>query len=418
MVRKGVPRRRVAGGAARAEVAAEEPAGHLADRPGAAGHGRDGARGALHGVVGVRDGDGPADEAEAGQVVGVVARVEDAFGRDALLLAPLLERQVLAVDAVQDGDVEFAGARGDDGVLLGGEDEQGEPGAAQRGDAEAVAAVHGDEFAALGVDVDAVVGLRAVEVEHDGVDVRAARQRAGAVRVEVRGEEAGALQLVEVVDLQHPCGVGPYELGTAEEAVLVGTEPGDVHRVGRAGLDEVLGAVLAAGAGAAVVVDAVRALVGVLAAAPHEAVEGRGGERGVRVAVHDGLRDAVDVGGEEEGARALHEEDDVGRGAVPLLVRVERVQDRGLAAREVAGQLGGPADDFGPGLAGRAGDRGVVGRDVDVAHVPRGQALAHGADDERDAADGREVLRGHALGASPGGDDGEDTRGHCGAFGG
>ncbi len=366
--------------------------------------------------MGVRDGDGPADEAEAGQVVGVVARVEDAFGRDALLLAPLLERQVLAVDAVQDGNAEFAGARGDDRVLLGGEDEQGEPGAAQRGDAQAVAAVHGDEFAALGVDVDAVVGLRAVEVEHDRVHVGAARQRAGTVRVEVRGEEAGALQLVRVVDLQHPRGIGPHEFRTAEEAVPVGAEPGDVHGVGRAGLDEVLGAVLAARARAAVVVDAARAVLVVLA--PHEAVEGRGGERGVRAAVHDGPRDPVDVGGEEEGARALDEEDGVGRGAVPLLVRVERVQDRGLAARQVARQLGGPAHDAGPGLAGRAGDRRVVGRDVHVGDVPGGQALAHGADDERDAADGREVLRGHALGASPGGDDGEDTRGHGGAFGG
>ena len=83
----------------------------------------------------------------------------------------------------------------------------------------------------------------------------------GAVRVEERRERAGAGQVVRVVDLQHPGGVGAHEFGAAEEAVLVLAEAGRVHGVGGAGLQEVLGAVLAARAEGLVVVDAVAAAV-------------------------------------------------------------------------------------------------------------------------------------------------------------
>jgi ABC-type glutathione transport system ATPase component len=97
--------------------------------------------------MGPGDGHGPADEVEAGQVVDVVSGVEHAFGSDLLLLAPLLEGEVLAVDAVQDGDAQLARPCGDDRVLFRGQDQQRQAGAAQRGDAEAVAAVRGVDLA-------------------------------------------------------------------------------------------------------------------------------------------------------------------------------------------------------------------------------------------------------------------------------
>src|SRR3954469_23634737 len=100
------------------ERGAEDPAGDLSDRAVATGDGGDRARGAAYDVVGVRDRHGPAHEGEAREVVDVVADVEHALGRDALFLAPLLQREVLAVDAVQHGDPELACAGGDDRVLF------------------------------------------------------------------------------------------------------------------------------------------------------------------------------------------------------------------------------------------------------------------------------------------------------------
>ena len=44
-------------------------------------------------------------------------------------------------------------------------------GAAQRGDAESVAAVHPDLLAAVGGDLHRVVGLGAVEIQHHRIDV-------------------------------------------------------------------------------------------------------------------------------------------------------------------------------------------------------------------------------------------------------
>ena len=69
----------------------------------------------------------------------------------------------------------------------------------------------------------------------------------------------GAGEVVRVVDLQDPRGVGADEFRAAEEAVLVLAQAGRVHGVGGAGLQQVLRAVLAAGAEGLVVVDAVAA---------------------------------------------------------------------------------------------------------------------------------------------------------------
>ncbi len=63
-----------------------------------------------------------------------------------------------------------------------------------------------------------------------------------------------------------------------------------------------------------------------------------------------------------------------------------------------------PQHDLGAGLAGGGGDGLVVGGDHDVGHETGGPALAHRAGHQRDAADGGEVLRGHALGAAARGD--------------
>ena len=82
---------------------------------------------------------------------------------------------------------------------------------AQRGDPEPVAAVHGDESASFGIDRHPVVGLGAVEVESPPRRVVAGGEGARALRVQQRGEGAGAGQVVRVVDLQHPGGVGAHQ---------------------------------------------------------------------------------------------------------------------------------------------------------------------------------------------------------------
>src|SRR5919205_2669636 len=89
------------------ERGAEDPAGDLSDRAVTAGDGGDRACGAAYDVVSARDRHGPADEGEAREVVDVVADVEHALRRDALLLAPLLQCEIFAVDAVEHGDLQL-----------------------------------------------------------------------------------------------------------------------------------------------------------------------------------------------------------------------------------------------------------------------------------------------------------------------
>jgi len=126
------------------EGGAEDPAGDLSDRAVTAGEGGDRACGAAYDVVGARDRHGPAGYGEAREVIDVVADVEHALRRDALLLAPLLEGEVLAVDAVQHRELELPGAGGDDRVLFRGQDQHLQAAVAQGRDTEAVSAVHGD----------------------------------------------------------------------------------------------------------------------------------------------------------------------------------------------------------------------------------------------------------------------------------
>lgn len=391
---------------------AEQPGRDLADGAEAAGGFRHGARRGAYRVVRARDGHGPAGECEAGEVVDVVADVQDAFGGDGLLVAPLLEREVLAVDAVQDGDAELVGAGGDDRVLFRGEDQEGDARLAQGGDAEPVAPVDGDGLAAVGVDEDPVVGLGAVEVEDDRVDVLAGGQPS---RVQERGQGAGPGQVVRVVDLQDAGGVGAHQRGVAEEAVAVGTESGRVHRVGGARFEEVLGAVLATGADLLVVVDAVVVVLDRAAVAPQEAMERGDGDGRVGAFPGDRGGDAVDVLAGDEGAGALDEQHHVHGLAVLRLVAVQRVQDGGLAGRGVARdgfgaldavQPAALAEHFGGGPRG-LGEGGGVGRHDDVRHLARREAGADRADDERDAADLGEVLGGYALGSATGGDHGQ-----------
>lgn len=409
------------------ERRAEDPAGDLSDRAVAAGNGGDRACGAAYDVVGARDRHGPAHEGEAREVVDVVADVEHALWRDALLLAPLLQCEVFPVDAVERRDLQLPSSGGDDRVLLRGQDQHREAALAEGRDAESVSAVHGDELPSVGVDQHPVVRLGAVEVEDDRVDVFSGREGAGPVRVEERREGPGTGEVVRVVDLQDPGGVGADEFRTAEEAVLVLAQPRRVHGVGGAGLQEVLGAVLAARAEGLVVVDAVTAVRGrgvgdgraaadgpgalrvdggrvVVRVAPDEAVEGRHGQRGVRAVLDDRAGDPVDVLADDEGAGALHEEYGVDDGAVQRLVGVHGVQDGGLGGGGVAGDGGGAQHDLRACLAGGGGDRLVVGGDDDVRHEPGRDTLAHRAGHQRYASDGEEVLGGDALGAAPRGD--------------
>ena len=221
---------------------------------------------------------------------------------------------------------------------------------------------------------DPVVGLGAVEVEDDRVDVVAGRQRR---RVEERREGAGAGQVVRVVDLQDPGGVGADQRGAAEEAVAVGTEAGDVHRVRGAGLQQVLGAVLPARPDALVVVDAVGVVLDGGAVAPDEAVEGCHGDGRVGAFAGDRGGHAVDVLASDERAGALDQQHHVDGAAVHRLVRVEGVQHRVLAARGVArdgrGTLHAVQPSGGPQRVTRGpcggGDGRVVGRDDDVGDL-------------------------------------------------
>ncbi|MDF9806163.1 hypothetical protein M2436_004710 [Streptomyces sp. HB372] len=208
----------------------------------------------------------------------------------------------------------------------------------------------------------------------------------------------------------------------AEEAVAVGAEARRVHRVGGAGLQVVLGAVLAAGAYGLVVVDAVRSLLDRVPVAPDEAVERGDRDSRVRALVGHRPGDAVDVLAGDERAGALDEEDHVdGPGALGL-VDVHRVQHGRFAGGRVARDGGGALDavqpvggpQVGGGAPGGLGDRPVVGGDDDVGDLGGAERGADGAGDQGDAADLGEVLGGDAFGSAAGGDHGEDGRGHGG----
>src|SRR5882757_4901711 len=374
-------------GPSASESGTEQPGGDLTDRPVAAVRGGDGTGGGPYDVMCSGDGDGPADQAEARQVVDVVAGVEHPLRRDAVLLAPLLEREVLAVDAVQNRDLELTGPSGDDRVGLGGQDQYGQARAAQRRDPETVTAMHGDGLVSVRIDQHPVIGLGAVEVEYDRVDVVAGRGGGG---VEQRRQRAGPLEIGRLVDLQHPGRVGAHQRGAAEEAVAGGAEAVDAHRVRGARLQQVLRAVLAARPGGFVMVHTERSGRGIFGAAvvpPDEAVEGRDGVRGVRAAVDDRGDHAVDLLAGDERAGALHQQHHVGGRAAHRLVRVHRVQDGGFTGGGVPGDGDRAQHDLGAGRAGDRGDGRVIGGDHHGADPAGAGAGEHRAGDQRYAAE-------------------------------
>ncbi len=269
--------------------------------------------------------------------------------------------------------------------------------------------MHGDQLPSFGVDEHPVIRLGAVEIEYHRVDVGAGRQivgeRGGGERgpaaVEQRGQGAGARQVVRIVDLQHAGRVGAHQLGAPEEPVPFLAETVGAHRVGGAGLQQVLRPVLAARPERLVVVDPVAA--GLAGLAPDVAVERGHGQRGVG-AVEDRRGHAVQLLACEERAGALDEEHDIDRDAVPFLVHTHGVQDGGLAGRGVVGDLVGALDHFRARGVRRGGDARVVGGDDDRGQQARRTALADGAGDEGRVTDRREILARHPLGAPPGRD--------------
>lgn len=140
--------------------------------------------------------------------------------------------------------------------------------------------------------------------------------------------------------------------------------------------------------------------------APQEAVERGHGHRRVGAALGDRGGHPVDVLPGEEGAGALHEQDDVHAGAVQRLVGVQGVQHGRLGGGGVPGEVRGPQHDLGARLPRGLGDGRVVGGDDHVRDVPGGAALPYGAGHQGHAADGGEVLGGDALGAAACGDHG------------
>lgn len=196
-------------------------------------------------------------------------------------------------------------------------------------------------------------------------------------------------------------------------------KPHDVHRVRRAGLQQVLGAVLPHLPDALVVVDAVGVVLDGGAVAPYEAVEGGHGDGRVGAFAGDRCGHPVDVLASDERAGALDQQHHVDGAAVHRLVRVEGVQHRVLAARPVARDGGGTLHAVQPpGLPQRVargpcggGDGRVVGRHDDVGDLARSETGLHRAGDQRYAADLGDVLGRDALGSAAGGDHGEHGRG-------
>ena len=124
---------------------------------------------------------------------------------------PFGEHDALLGDAVTHLDLQLRGPRGDDGVRLGRQDQHGDARLAQPGDAVAVAAADAHELAALGVDPGGVVGVHAVEVGDDGVDVDAGASGVGEHRRGRRGGADGPLGVADCGDTT----TGPVPTGSS-----------------------------------------------------------------------------------------------------------------------------------------------------------------------------------------------------------
>src|SRR5699024_9972943 len=131
------------------------------------------------------------------------------------------------------------------------------------GDSHAVAAVDADLLVAVLVDIGAVVGVDAVEVGDQGVDVDDLRGLLGG------GDGADEGQVGHVVDLAGMFGRDLLDADAAEEAVLMFQQAGGAHDVEGAGLVVVLGPVLATGAVGGLMADGPGPVVG---DAPQEGV--------------------------------------------------------------------------------------------------------------------------------------------------
>ncbi len=348
--------------------------------------------------VGVRHGDRPADQIHAAEVVDVVAHVGHAGGVQALDAQPVAQRGVLGGEALQDRHAELARAGGDDRVALGRQDQQLHARPLEQGDPEAVGAADGDRLAAVLVDVDQVVGVHAVEVGDHRVHV----DRPGPVHE--RRERPYHLQVLGGVDLDGVARRHGLDGDGAEEPVAVLPQAGGADGVEGAGLAVLRLAVLAARAVGRVVVDPAHAAV---AGGPHELVGRETREDDVGGPVED-LRDrGVQVGGVDEGARALDEHDDLG----VRVELVERVQQGRLAGGGGAAQLGGALDHAGARGLGGGGDPLVVGADHDFVDQLGPRAGSHRAGDQGRAAHLGQVLERDARRTSTGGDDGQDSQG-------
>ena len=232
---------------------AEHSVGEVSDRAAAAGSVQDHACRGEDERVRAGDGDGPAHQFKAREVVDVVAEIGDARERDAVLGGPLAQRGGLVVDALPYVDPQLAGSRGDDRVGLGGEDQHGDAGAPQPRDAHPVGSADPHQLAAVGLQQRRVVGVDAVEVRDDGGDIDRDPHPGGtAARSPGRG------QLLFGVDLDRRALRDFDESDTAEEPVACGAEAGGIHHVEGAGLEIVGLAVLASRSDARVVVHAVR----------------------------------------------------------------------------------------------------------------------------------------------------------------
>jgi hypothetical protein len=164
----------------------------------------------------------------------------------------------------------------------------GTPELHEAGDAHAVAAVDADLFVAVLVDVGTVVGVDAVEVGDQGVDVDDLRGLLGG------GDGADEGEVGHVVDLAGVLGRDLLDADAAEEAVLVFEQAGGAHDVEGAGLVEVLGAVLAAGTVAGLMADGHGLLCIIVVEAPQERVVLDRGEHDIGLVVADRAHRVLD----------------------------------------------------------------------------------------------------------------------------
>src|SRR5690606_35971452 len=144
-----------------------------------------------------------------------VAHVGNPVGIQQVGGHPVMDRSGLVCDVLQDVHAELPGPGADHLVAFGGQNQLGNPGAAQPGDSHAVPAADADELFAVGVHQCVVVGVDAVEVHHQGVHVHAAGKGCGGLV----GQCADHVQVLQRVDFDGVRGGDFLQFQPAEEAV-------------------------------------------------------------------------------------------------------------------------------------------------------------------------------------------------------